>query len=339
MIKDIFNKVFKFIRNSIKDILLIAILYIIFMFPLNYYIITGGGIMEIGNRIVVEDEYKSKGSFNLAYVSEAKGTVATYLLSYIMPNWEREKVTSYTYDDSETIKDVEFRGNIDLLQSSDNAIKNAFLEAGKTYQVTEKQIYVYYVEKDSNSNLKVGDQIISINDEEVSNLDSFRDILSKYNLDDTMTIKVKRDKKKKNINAKLYESDGKKILGIYVEEIHKYKTNPEVKIKFKSSESGPSGGLVEALDIYNKITKKDITRGMKIAATGEIDSDGNILSIGGVKYKLLGASKRKADIFIVPKDKNYDECVKVAKKNNLKIKIIGVSTFKEALNELEKIKN
>ena len=331
------KKIKDIIKREYKSIIFFAVLYIIFMWPVNYYIITGGGIMPIKDRIIVDNEYEAKGSFNLAYVSETKGTIATYLLSYVMPNWEKEKLSDYTYDDDETREDVAFRGEIDLLQSSDNATKNAFLMANKTYTVTENLVYVYYVDKNSKSNLKVGDQIISIDDKKIKNVEEFHDILSNYNIDESIKITVKRNKKEKDIDSRLYEQDNKKILGIYVNEIHKYKTYPKVKIKFKSGESGPSGGLMESLDIYNKITKKDLTKGLKIAGTGEIDSNGNIGTIGGVKYKLLGAEKQKADIFLVPKGKNYNTCMKVAKENKLKIKIIGVSTLKEAIEELNKL--
>ncbi len=338
MIKNIYQKLKEVILENYKTIFFFVILYIIFMWPMDYYIITGGGIMKIGNRIVVEDSYNSKGSFNLAYVSEANGTVATYLLSYVLPNWERVKASDYTYSENETIDDVEFRGKIDLLVASDNAIKNAFLLANKTYKITKNLVYVYYVDENSKSKLKVGDQILKIGNQEITNLENFQDQLANYEIGDNIPITILRNDKQKQITASLYESDNKKILGIYVNEIHKYKTYPKVKIDFHKGESGPSGGLMEALDIYNKITKKDLTKGLKIAGTGEIDEKGNITSIGGVKYKLLGAEKQKADIFLVPNGENYKTCLKVAKKEKLKIKIISVNTLKDAITKLEKVK-
>lgn len=335
--KNIYKKIKDTILENYKSMVLFAVLYIILMWPLDYYIITGGGIMEIGDRIVVEDEYESKGSFNLSYVSEIKGTVSTYLLSYVMPNWERVDATDYTYDDGETKEDIAFRGKIDLLVSSDNAIRNAFKKADKTYKITDNYVYVYYVDKDSKTNLKVGDKIIKIGDKEISSLENFKNLLENYNLNDSIKLTIERNNKEKEVVASLYEKDGKKMLGIYLYEVHKYKTYPKVKIDFNEGESGPSGGLMEALDIYNKITKEDITKGLKIAGTGEIDANGNIGTIGGVKYKLLGAVKKKADIFLVPKGENYKTCMKVAKKNKLDIKIIGVSTLDEAISELEKL--
>ena len=39
--------------------------------------------------------------------------------------------------------------------------------------------------------------------------------------------------------------------------IYDYDTNPKIELKFKQSESGPSGGLMLTLAIYNNLTKKD----------------------------------------------------------------------------------
>ena len=83
------------------------------------------------------------------------------------------------------------------------------------------------------------------------------------------------------------------------------------------------------------LTNKDITHARKIVGTGTIDSEGNVGEIDGVPFKLKGAVKAHADIFLAPAGKNYDEAIKLAKENNYKIKIYSVSTFDEALNILE----
>lgn len=339
MFTNFYEKIKQFIKENFKSIIFLIVLYALFMWPVNYYIITGGGIMPVGKRIQIKNQYNSKGSLNLAYVSEVKGTVATYILSYIIPDWERIKISSYTYDEEESIKDVDFRGEIDLLTANDNAIKNAYLKANKTYKVIETNLYVYYVDKDSDASLKVGDKILKVDGEKITDTESLRTIISKHNEGEKLDILIDRNSKKKTVAVDIYKKDNKKVIGIYAKEIHKYETVPKVNIKFKKSESGPSGGIIETLDIYNKITKKDITKGYKIAGTGEIDNDGKVSTIGGVKYKLLGAEKSGADIFIVPNGSNYKECKKLKKTRNLKIKIIGVSTFDETLEKLKNIKN
>ena len=69
------------------------------------------------------------------------------------------------------------------------------------------------------------------------------------------------------------------------------------------------------MEIYNQITDNDITNGLKIMGTGTISKDGKVGEIGGVKYKLLGAVKNKADVFICPKE-NYEEAKKVRDERN-----------------------
>lgn len=338
MFNNFYVRLKKCMKENLKTILFFIGFYIFLMWPVDYYILAGGGTIKIGDRIKVEDAFPSKGSLNLAYVSEYKGTLATYTLSYMIPSWERIKITDYTYDEEESKEEVEFRGDIDLLTSSDNAIKNAFESANKTYKVTSTELYIYYVEPESENSFEVGDQILKIDDVVVESMKTFQSLLTKYQTNQEISITVKRNGKEKKLKSKLYEKDGKSILGIYVTPVNQYKTYPKVEINFKKGESGPSGGLIEALDIYNKLTKEDLTNGLKVVGTGEIDSDGNILEIGGVKYKLIGAVKDKADIFLVPKGENYDECIKLQKKKNLKIKIIGVSTLEEAIQKLNSLK-
>lgn len=339
MFNNFYDEGKKFIKEYYKSIIFFVLFYLFLMFPLDLYITTGGGIMEVGDRIVVKDsKYKEKGSFNLAYVSEIKATPATYLLSYVMKDWERVEVNKYTYSEEEDSKDVEFRGQIDLLNSNNNAVKNAFLMASKSYKVLSTSLYVYYVDPKSPNPFQVGDQIKKVNGKEINSLEDYKTAVANYQSGDTIDITVEREKKEKIISATLYEEKEKVIMGIYISAINKYKTYPKVEFNFKKRESGPSGGLIEALSIYNKLVKEDITKGKKVVGTGEIDSEGNILEIGGVKYKLLGAEKQKADIFLVPKGDNYKTCRKVKKEKNLKIEIVEVGTLKEAIEYLENSK-
>ena len=74
-------------------------------------------------------------------------------------------------------------------------------------------------------------------------------------------------------------------------------------------------------------------KGNKICGTGTIDKEGVVGEIGGIKYKLQGAKRRKCDMFLVPKE-NYDEAYKIIKDKNYKIKLYKVETFNDALKIL-----
>ena len=88
------------------------------------------------------------------------------------------------------------------------------------------------------------------------------------------------------------------------------------------------------LAIYDALMEEDFTKGKTIVGTGTIDEYGNVGSIAGVKYKIIGASEEGADIFFVPIGENYEEAIKVKKEKKLKINIVPVSTFDDALEYL-----
>lgn len=337
-IKTFFNSILEFVREEYKFLLFLAIFYIICTWPLNYYIIIGGGISDVKERVVVEEGYKSKGSFNLSYVSELKGTTLSYLLSYIIPSWDRESMDDYKYSEAEDYEDIEFRGDIDLKSTNNNAIKVAFDLANKKCEEISSKIYVIAVVDGFETNFKVQDELISIDDKVFKTTEEYSTYVQRFEAGDTVKVKVLRDGKEKEIKCKLYEENDRKIFGVILQIAKEYETDPKVDITFKRSESGPSGGLMTTLEIYNRLVKEDITHGLNIAGTGAVDSKGNVGIIGGVRYKIMGAEAGGADIFFVPNGDNYKEAIKVKKEKKLKIKVIGVSTVEEAIKELEKLK-
>lgn len=114
------------------------------------------------------------------------------------------------------------------------------------------------------------------------------------------------------------------------------KANPSIDIS-KTSSVGPSGGLMQTLAVYNAITTSDITKGLRIMGTGGIKIDGTVTPIGGEQQKVVTANLYLADIFFVP-SKNYESAKKMydtLKDTNMKI--VSVSSFKEALDYLERM--
>ncbi len=332
------KRIISFIIDTVKEeykfIIVLLLLFIILKFPLNYYIIVGGGTSDVSSRINVENKYKSKGSFSISYVEELKGTIITYLLSYVIPNWEREDADLYKYNDKESIEDIEFRSDLDLLYSNSNATYWAYKLANKDVEKTNTKIYVITVFDDYDVKLKIKDQILSINDKVYDSIDEYRNYMQTLKENEEVSVKVLRNNKEKIIKSKLYKYEDRLILGVGLQVVDTYKTDPKVNIKFKSSESGPSGGLITTLEIYNQLTKSDLTKGRKIAGTGTIESDGSIGEIGGVEYKLLGASEDKVDLFLVPEG-NYKDALKYKKKHKLNIKLVKVKNIEDAINKLK----
>jgi Lon-like protease len=93
---------------------------------------------------------------------------------------------------------------------------------------------------------------------------------------------------------------------------------------------GPSAGLAFALEVMEKLGR-DVDHGYRVAATGEMELDGTVAPIGGVKQKTFGAREAGADVFLVPA--GGDNAI-VARRYAHGLRIIPVQSFPQALHAL-----
>lgn len=335
MANKIYDKIKTFIKNNYKFLIFYVFLVFLFTYRLDYEIYTPGGISDLDDRIEIEGEYKSEGSFNLTYVNAKKGIIPFVLLSKIIPSWDLIDLDDERIE-NEDYESILARGKIDLENGNEIAIKIAFDEANEKYEITKNDLVVYYIFEDAKTNLKVGDIIESVNDIKITSFEELTNQINNYNVGDEIVFNVINNGKKKTRTGIVYESEGKKIIGMILVNSIKVETDKNIEFKYSSNESGSSGGLMSTLEIYDSLVEEDITKGLKIAGTGTINYDGTVGEIGGVKYKLAGAVKKKADIFLVPSN-NYQEALELKEKYNYDIKIIEAKDFKSVLKSLEEL--
>jgi len=332
MFYKIYVKIRNFIVENIKFILSIIVLILLFEIELPYVIYKPGGSINLNKRVEVERGYLSEGTLEMAYVSLVKGSIPFLGLAYVLPDWDIAPKEEVAMDD-ESIQEVLEKDKIYLQEAINNATMVAFKAADKKIKITNIINNVIYITEEAETTLQDYDQILSVENIKISSLDDLKKIVNQKEAGDIINIKIRRDGKENTATAKVYSTDDGLKIGVSIVNTYEYETDPEVEVKTKSSESGPSGGLMTSLSIYNALVREDITKGRKIVGTGTITRDGIVGEIGGVKYKLMGAVKNKADIFICPKA-NYNEAINVAKEKNYDIKIISVGTFDDALNYL-----
>ena len=333
MFNKIYDKLKKFINENKKFLLSLLITFIIFTYELPYCIYTPGGKVDLSKRIEVENGYKSEGQLAMTYVSMIKSSIPFILLSYIIPDWDLQKEKEVTYENLNLKETIEI-DKLYMQEGINNAILSAYKLANKKVEIKDEKLKVIYVDKNSKANLNINDEILSINDIKVSSILEIQEILKKMRVGDNVSVKIIRDDKEKEVISTLTTIDGEAKLGIATISLYELETDPKIEIKTKSSESGSSGGLMMALAIYNSLVEEDITKGDIIVGTGTIDISGNVGEIDGVKYKLIGASKKNADVFLCPTE-NYEEAMKVKKEHNLDIEIVKVETLNEAIDYLE----
>ena len=332
MFTKIYDKFKKFINENYKEIIVYIIVLVVLTFRLPYYIYIGGGVIDLDKRIDMTSN--ESGSYNMAYVKEIHATIPTYLLSFVIPSWDLESVENNKIDENEDLESIELRDKLYLEEANNNAIINAYKLSNSNITIKDSSYKVIYVNPKANKDIKVGDKLVSVNGEVISNNTEYKKYLKTLNVGDDLKVVVNRDGKEVNCHAKLVEIDGEKIIGLYLVNLVNFEVDPEVKLNFKWNESGPSGGFMLSLALFDKLVDDDLTKGRKIVGTGTIDINGNVGEIGGVKYKLMGAVKAKADIFFVPSD-NYEEAMKVKSQFNYKINIVKVDTLLDAVNYLK----
>lgn len=94
---------------------------------------------------------------------------------------------------------------------------------------------------------------------------------------------------------------------------------------------GPSAGITLTTALISAFTKRNVSN--KIAMTGEITLKGDVLAIGGLKEKCVGAHRSGVNTIIIPKE-NENDIDNIGEEIKKDIKFIFVSNYKDVYNEV-----
>ena len=340
MINKFLYKTKNVLRESYKVLIFCLLFYLVFTFPLPFYVFTDGGITDISQKFVIENGYKQEGSYNLSYVNQLNGNVYTYLLSCIIPGYERVNIDNYQITEDESAEDIGVRDKLMLDNANENAILVAYTKAGKEVKVSDLKLHVAatFDFLESDEKIKIGDIITHFEGVEVDSYEVLKEKIQAHDFGDIVELTFSRDGDSFNTKVKINDYEGSKIMGLSFLSSYNLDVTPKITFKFSNSESGPSAGFMMALAIYDSLIEEDLTHGYKIVGTGSIDADGTVGEIGGIEYKLGGAVRGDADIFLVPSGVNYEEAMKVKKEKNYDIEIVSISNFDEAIDYLNGLK-
>ena len=336
--KNMLSKMINYIKSNYKQMIINFLIIAFFLFAslynFPYLIYKPGGTIPLDSRMYIDGKKISIGDYNLAYVSVARGNLLNLIFANFIKDWDTVKegkmlIPDTDYDTTFKIEQIDMQNSINIAKYI------AYKKANKEVELNIKSYYIYAIDKDAKTDLQVLDEIISIDDQDF-NLDEINDYIDTLDVGAKVNFKVKNDDKNYNRYGIVSEYEGKKAIGIYITSSYEIKTNPKIDIKAKNSEAGASGGLMMTLAIYDALLEKDMTSGKKIVGTGTIEIDGSIGGIGGVKYKLLGAKKAKADLFFIPKE-NYEEAKLIYDEYNLKFELVSVTNFDEVIEYLDSI--
>lgn len=335
--KNLFNNIKKYLKEYYKVIIVYVLILALFLVEFPYYISAPGGLINTEEKIKTTENFKMKGSLNMAYVLEIHATIPTLIISLFNDDWDIEKEEDIK-NDNETIEEKNYRNKMLLEEANDTALLVAYKHSDIDYSIENSKVYITYIDELANTNLKIGDQILKVDNKKIKDKNDLFTYIASKKIGDKISLEVKdiNGENKKRTSTLINVLDEPKV-GAIVTETFNLKSNKKVEFNFKNSESGSSGGLMLTLTLYSHLNEIDLTKGKTIVGTGTIDINGNVGEISGIKYKLIGAVNKKADIFLVPAGNNYKEAKKVKKEKGYDIELVPVKTFEDALKYLKNL--
>jgi PDZ domain-containing protein len=206
------------------------------------------------------------------------------------------------------------------------------------YKVTAKPSGVIVSALDSSSHavgkLRPADVITEVNGVPTPTIAALRRELAKVKPGETVRLGISRSLSSNagqdlTVDVKTIAAGKRAIVGFAPEQAANIHLPIKVSID-AGNVGGPSAGLAFALEVMEELGR-NVDHGYKVAATGEINLDGTVSAIGGVKQKTYGVRKSGADVFLVPVD---GDNAKEAKRYAGGLRIIPVTSFPQALRAL-----
>jgi PDZ domain-containing protein len=179
--------------------------------------------------------------------------------------------------------------------------------------------------------LRPGDVILGVNGRPARTACTLQHILADRPPHATSTLRVRRGGRVQSVRLTPLTDPGtgRRLLGIVATPLVHISKLP-VPVKINSGKiGGPSAGLAFTLQVAEELGR-DVDHGLKVAATGTMEPDGCVDSIGGVVQKAAGARAAGVDVFLVPAGDNYRE----AKRHANGLRILAVRSFPQALRVL-----
>jgi len=321
-------------------IIIIIVLILLNLLPTPYFLVIPGQAVNLSEKITVENgEKDAKGQFLLTSTAIIKANLLLYIYGFFDPNIDlinRDDKILLNMDQKDYINIME-----NLMQESQMISQVVALrKAGYSPEISGRGILIKGILDNSPAKNKLlpGDVIIKVDKRPVHTLEDFSEIIRSYNSSQTVRITFLRDNTAYSTLIPLIElpnADNKTErigVGVYADTKDLQCRFP-LKIEIDLEKiKGPSAGLVIALEILNQLTENDLSGSLLIAGTGNLNMDGRITEVDGIKQKIVSAKKHKADVFLVPQ-KNYPEALKFGQG----IKIIPVDDFDDALIKLIKL--
>lgn len=178
-------------------------------------------------------------------------------------------------------------------------------------------------------NLQPMDVVVSVDGTPTPTEASLHRALGRVTPGDEVTLRIRRAGKLMTVRLRTVPDRGRALVGFVPEQSASFKLPFRVSID-AGNVGGPSAGLAFALEVMQQLGR-DVTHGHQVAATGQMELNGTVAPIGGVRQKVVDAHKAGVQVLLVPAGSNARDARRYAPKD---LRVIPVRTFGQALHAL-----
>jgi len=305
---------------------------------LNYYAVQPGTAQSVQQFITVPADKRHPVTHPVLLTDVEIGRVnaLSYLFYKLQSDTDLEPVVAVTGGTPPSQLDAQ--GNLEMAQAESFAKTAALRRLGYAVPATAAGAVIFgtFPGTPAYPVLHVGDVVTAVDGVATPTAEQLTSTLARYHSGQTATLSVRKGGSGApvpvvvTLKRTLVDlGDGQTAtvdLGIEPEDQVDYHYPIPVNIDVTNI-GGPSAGLAMTLGVIDALTSGSMTGGHTVAATGTIDSEGNVGDVGGVPQKTIAVENAGASIFLVPRQ----EYKAALSKDRPGLKIFEVSTLNQAL--------
>jgi Lon-like protease len=290
----------------------------------------------VAGRVAVSGEKgeDETGGIYFVDVRVRKARWLEHLLPFIRPDGASLVPGHAVTPPGQSFAEWRVRARADMERSEQIAAAVAFREAGLDVDATPRGALVEAVAIDvpAAKTLRGGDVIVQAAGRTVRTPGALVAAVGTISPGESVRLRVRRSGEllQQTVRTVAAPDDANRaIIGIKVSQEARIRLPRDVTIDL-GDVGGASAGLPFALEVYQQLGK-DVDRGLRVAATGEIELDGSVAPVGGIKQKTVGVRRSGVDVFLVPAGENAT----TARRYAGTLRIVPVKSFRQALRALQ----
>jgi PDZ domain-containing protein len=317
-------------------VLLVVVVLLAATLPADDYLYVPNGAHPVATKVAVQGKQDPGGPGGIYYVDVTVRKVRWLerLLPFLRPDGASLVPAHAVTAPGESFRDRIAEARVEMNRSEEVAAAVALRAGGLDVTTIPRGVLVEAVAVDvpAAKVLESGDVIVAANGKPTRTVAQLRAATGSVRPGGTLPLRLRRDGKtleRSVTTVAAPDAAAKAIIGIRVAQEARIRLPLKVDIDL-GNVGGPSAGLPFALQIYQELGN-DVDGGNRVAATGEIELDGSVGSVGGIKQKTYGVRSAGADVFLVPAGENAT----TARRYAGGLRIIPVESFEQALHALE----